>query len=138
MNPSSLPSVLLIEDVLIPFLMKLKEHLELVQVFLGEIDAWLMETSSCMIEVFQTSFGSGTTRSNIVMPKHKDFKSVSTRSPYCLPAQTSCLSCHEPYCTYLNYMYNEYQSCPRSSAGEQGKLFVAAPQTCTTAMMMRV
>jgi hypothetical protein len=121
-------SLLLNEDVLIPFLTKLKEHLELVQVFLGEIDAWLMETSSC-IELFQTSFGSGTTRSAIVMPKHEDFKPVSTTSPHFLPTQTSCLRCHKPYCTHRIFRFGKNQCCPVSSGYDEGEFFAAAPQT---------
>jgi len=40
-------SLLLCEDVLIPFLLKLKTHLEEIQVFLGIIESWLMESAVC-------------------------------------------------------------------------------------------
>mmetsp|Transcript_3952 Transcript_3952/g.6079 ORF Transcript_3952/g.6079 Transcript_3952/m.6079 type:complete len:163 (-) Transcript_3952:97-585(-) len=53
-------SLLLCEDVLIPFLLKLKTHLEEIQVFLGIIESWLMESAGCINfieEVFKKTLG---------------------------------------------------------------------------------
>jgi hypothetical protein len=49
-------SLMLHDDMILPFLSKLKHHLESVQVCLGNIDSWLMETAHS-IEYLETKFG---------------------------------------------------------------------------------
>lgn len=47
-------ALLLNEDTLLPFLSGLKKHLEDVQIFLGDVDGWLMSSSFCSDFIMET------------------------------------------------------------------------------------
>lgn len=73
-------SLMLHDDMLLPFLAKLRDHLESVQVCLGNIDSWLMETAHS-IEYLETKFGAK------VDPKRK----INTRPRWCKCADHSSI-----------------------------------------------
>jgi hypothetical protein len=91
------------DNVLEPFLVKLKQHLELIQVCLGEIESWLLEPKS-NIQFLEETFG-------------KKLKTL----PY-IPIGDDCLS---PYskleevrgiprltvCPICNYRLGEHSPC---------------------------
>mmetsp|Transcript_14447 Transcript_14447/g.20353 ORF Transcript_14447/g.20353 Transcript_14447/m.20353 type:complete len:160 (+) Transcript_14447:500-979(+) len=87
-------SLLLCEDVLIPFLLKLKTHLEEIQVFLGIIESWLMESAGCnnfVKEVFKKplktkaiSEDDAICRNCCEVLKYHDFRECGTRYSFYL------------------------------------------------------
>lgn len=93
-------ATLLRDEVLVPFLVKLKDHLESIHVFLGTIESWILEPlghSQFLHEVFDGV-------SQFEIPKLQDLlvpcgdnggdlKCCSARHPHSSP----CLRCRRPY-----------------------------------------
>jgi len=87
-------SLLLCDDVLIPFLSHLKTHLEEIQVFLGRIESWLMESAGCINfikEVFKKplktkaiSEDDAICRNCCEVLKYHDFRECGTRYSFYL------------------------------------------------------
>lgn len=95
-------ATLLRDEALVPFLVKLKEHLESVHVFLGSIEAWLLEPH-CHAQFVQDVFFGGE-ESQVEIPKLQDLmipcgdqggdrKCCSV--PH--PEASLCLKCHKPF-----------------------------------------
>jgi hypothetical protein len=88
-------SLLLHEDVLMPFLLRLKIHLEWIQVFLGQIDAWLMEP------VLYVEFIKEVFDKELIIPTKKEGAAPCMKG--CTmkhPAPSSCLVCGEPFSSH--------------------------------------
>jgi hypothetical protein len=113
-------SLLLHEDVLIPFLLKLKNHLEWIQVFLGQIDAWLMEPVS-YVEFIKEVFD----KELIIPTKEEGAMPCMKECTMKHPALSSCLICGEPFSSHRQPSQNSPSSSYSfSSQGPHG-----APQS---------
>jgi hypothetical protein len=98
-------SLLLHEDVLMPFLFKLKDHLEWIQVFLGQIDAWLMEPVS-YVEFIKEVFDK-----ELIIPTKKEGTTTCTKD--CTvkhPAPSCCLVCGQPFSSHRQYSQDGFNS----------------------------
>ena len=93
-------AALLRDEALLPFLVKLKDHLESVHVFLGNIEAWLMEPH-CNARFLEDIFDG---ISQVGLPTVKDLIVSCDKAggdPKCCtiphPAASLCLQCHKPF-----------------------------------------
>lgn len=107
-RPSELPDyasfldrvTLLRDEALLPFLVKLKDHLESVHVFLGNIEAWIMEPTG-QVNFLEDVFDGV---SNVEIPKLADLLvpcgdngGDSRCCTFRHPESSICLRCHKPY-----------------------------------------
>ena len=100
-------------DVLVPYLLRLKEHLEDIQVFLGEIDSWLQTPERHATEL-EALIGKRPT-----IPKMKFELSCDPSSP---PRWTSCVRCDKPFMDH-----GSCYRCPGSIDHQYGQFMVAQP-----------
>jgi hypothetical protein len=110
-------SLLLHEDVLMPFLLKLKNHLERIQVFLGQIDAWLMEPVS-YVEFIKEVFDK-----ELIIPTKKEGPTPCTKE--CTinhPALSSCLVCGELFSSHRQHPFSSHNSKQPSQNVPSGSL----------------
>jgi hypothetical protein len=104
-------AIVLHDDVLEPFLVKLKQHLESIQVCLGEIESWLLEPKS-NIQFLDKTFG--TKLKNLPeTPLGNDYtcSSVEYSNKIHLPSTSVCARCfdkigaHTPSCHSFIYKF---------------------------------
>lgn len=85
------------DEVLRPFLARLKDHLETVQVYLGSIDVWLMDAASCISYLEETFKGDGV---KIEIPQPFELGDYGGCPPNCKvrhPRASKCLYCGEEF-----------------------------------------
>jgi hypothetical protein len=84
---------LLNDVVLVPFLLKFKEHLESIHVYLGNIESWLLEPS------LHAQFLKDLTGEEVSIPNNKPGIWCHGGTPCCVkhPPSSICLKCHNPF-----------------------------------------
>lgn len=115
-------ALLLNVDTLLPFLSVLKNHLEDVQIFLGAIDGWLMETSICVdyiVDNFKTC------RERLEPPSVTGCDSLSCRVDH---TGLACLVCGQMYVPGHYDQYGRYvHQLPCSGQSTFHSYFHACP-----------
>ena len=100
-------AIMLHDDVLEPFLAKLKCHLETVHVCLGEIESWLLEPNK-NIELLEETFGK-----KLEIPTADDInnKIVVCDRSHTHASSDVCLGCRHTFGEHVP----PYQKCPNSN-----------------------
>lgn len=113
------------QDVLVPFLVKLKDHLETIQVCLGEVEDWLLDSQSNM-EFLEATFGvkleKGGEDAEVYMSNNSSaFVDGTDR---CL-ANEACVHCNSLFnwhqCVFMNgYYYRRCLNPPNTTTNGDG------------------
>lgn len=101
-------AIMLHDDILEPFLAKLKGHIETIHVCLGKIETWLLEPNN-NIEFLKKTFGG----KKLKIPTAKDFGIICGCPAGRHVNSDLCLGCnqqfghHVTYCGYCDRSYNQ-------------------------------
>ncbi|CAB9505158.1 expressed unknown protein [Seminavis robusta] len=110
-------AILLQDDILILFLLVLKEHLKAIQVSLGEIESWLLEPMH-IVQFLNDQFGTQLQLSELQPhPMDTHNNNHNNHQTNIQPGEDDCSTCSKCFHVYVRQQQHPYNAFPQASGG---------------------